>query len=290
MTSIQEEKAASQDADPQADIAAYRASAPAPQKRDTAPLRAAGLFIAMAVAGIALWAAATQGGAETSMAPTPAATWQRFTEVFSDPFYVNGMNSVGIFWHLTASLQRVLIGFGLAAAVAIPLGFALGSSKVLRWAVDPFVQILRPVSPLAWLPLGLALLQDAERTALFVIFISALWPVLLNTIEGVRNINPLYINLARTLEAKPLTRIRKIMLPAALPSIISGLRLSLSTSWLVIIAAEMLVGGRGMGYFVWNEWNKLNIPSIIVAIVIIGLVGLVLDRAIVALQKLVPNA
>jgi nitrate/nitrite transport system permease protein len=125
---------------------------------------------------------------------------------------------------------------------------------------------------------------------LFVIFISALWPVLLNTIEGVRNINPLYINLARTLEANPLTRIRKILLPAALPSIISGLRLSLSTSWLVIIAAEMLVGGRGMGYFVWNEWNKLNIPSIIVAIVIIGLVGLVLDRAIVALQKLVPNA
>ncbi|MGA9870727.1 MAG: ABC transporter permease [Rhodococcus sp. (in: high G+C Gram-positive bacteria)] len=244
----------------------------------------------ISVVFVGLWHVVTAGQAASGLAPTPAATWRRMVEILGDPFYVAGPNSVGVFWHLLASLQRVLIGFGLAAAMAIPLGLLLGTSTSLRWAVDPFVQILRPVSPLAWLPLGLALLRDAEATALFVIFMSALWPILLNTIDGVRSVNPLYLDLARTVEARQVTVIRKIVLPSALPTMITGLRMSLSTAWLVIIAAEMLVGGRGMGYFVWNEWNKLNIPSIIVAILLIGVVGLILDRAVTALQKLVPHA
>jgi len=260
------------------------------KSRSGAAIRAALLFLLLTVLFVGAWQMATSGANDSGLAPTPAETWQRLVDVLSDPFYVAGPNSVGIFWHLLASLQRVVIGFGLAAVVAIPLGFVLGTSTALRWAVDPFVQILRPVSPLAWLPLGLALLSDAEATALFVIFMSALWPILLNTIDGVRGVNPLYLDLARTVEADRGTVIRKILLPAALPSMITGLRMSLSTAWLVIIAAEMLVGGRGMGYFVWNEWNKLNIPSILVAILLIGVVGLVLDRAVTAIQKVVPNA
>jgi nitrate/nitrite transport system permease protein len=248
------------------------------------------LFALLSILFIGLWHVATAGQGESGLAPTPGATWHRLVEVIGDPFYIAGPNSVGIFWHLLASLQRVLIGFGLAAVIAIPLGFLLGTSTTVRWAMEPVVQILRPVSPLAWLPLGLALLRDAEATALFVIFMSALWPILLNTVDGVRNVDPLYLDLARTVEASRLTIIRKILLPSALPAVITGLRMSLSTSWLVIIAAEMLVGGRGMGYFVWNEWNKLNIPSIIVAILLIGVVGLVLDRAVITLQKLVPSA
>ncbi|NLU82516.1 ABC transporter permease [Rhodococcus sp. HNM0569] len=260
------------------------------KSRSGTAIRAAILFLLISILFVGMWQMATSAEGGSGLAPTPGETWQRLLDVLADPFYVAGPNSVGIFWHLLASLQRVVIGFGLAAVVAIPLGFILGTSTALRWAVDPFVQILRPVSPLAWLPLGLALLSDAEATALFVIFMSALWPILLNTIDGVRGVNPLYLDLARTVEAGRITVVRRILLPAALPSMITGLRMSLSTAWLVIIAAEMLVGGRGMGYFVWNEWNKLNIPSILVAILLIGVVGLVLDRAVTALQKVVPNA
>ncbi|MDV3357224.1 ABC transporter permease [Dietzia sp. IN118] len=238
---------------------------------------------------IGLWNMATTGD-DGGLAPTPAATLSSAIEILSDPFYREGINSVGVFWHLLASLQRVLTGFLVAAVIAIPLGFLLGSVRSARWGLDPIIQILRPVSPLAWLPLGLALLRDAERTALFVIIMSALWPLLLNTIEGVRSVNPLHLQLARTVEAGRWRVIRSILLPSALPQMITGLRLSLSTSWLVIIAAEMLVGGRGMGYFVWNMWNKLDIPAICVAILIIGLVGLALDRAVSALHKVVPHA
>ncbi|MEH6819832.1 ABC transporter permease [Dietzia psychralcaliphila] len=246
------------------------------------------LFVTTAVF-IGLWNMATSGN-DGGLAPTPAATLRSAIEILSDPFYREGINSVGVFWHLLASLQRVLTGFLVAAVIAIPLGFLLGSVRSARWGLDPIIQILRPVSPLAWLPLGLALLRDAERTALFVIIMSALWPLLLNTIEGVRSVNPLHLQLARTVEAGRWRVIRSILLPSALPQMITGLRLSLSTSWLVIIAAEMLVGGRGMGYFVWNMWNKLDIPAICVAILIIGLVGLALDRAVSALHKVVPHA
>lgn len=247
-------------------------------------------FLTAAGALLWVWQSMTGELNDGGLAPTPSATWKRLLEVLTTAFMVDGPNNVGIFWHLIASLQRVLIGFGLAAAVAVPLGFLLGRSRVLSAALDPFIQILRPVSPLAWLPLGLAVMRNSESTALFVIFISALWPVLINTIDGVRRVNPLYLSLAQTLEATPFTTTFRILLPVTLPAIVTGLRTSLSTAWLVIIAAEMIVGGRGMGYFVWNEWNSLNTPSIVVAILIIGLIGFALDRCVAALQNLVPKA
>ena len=211
----------------------------------------------------------------------------RGVEILSDPFYQDGPASVGIFWHLMASLRRVLFGFLLAAIIALPVGFILGRSTTLRWAVDPVVQVLRPVSPLAWLPLGLALLKDAENTAVFVILLSALWPILISTIDAVRSVNPTYINLADTIGTSWWSRIVYIWLPASLPGIITGLRLSLSTAWLVIVAAEMLIGGRGVGFFVWNAWNRLDIDAIVVAIFIIGIAGLILDHLVGALQKVV---
>lgn len=222
--------------------------------------------------------------------PGPADVWPRGTEILADPFYRDGPSSVGIFWHLMASLRRVLIGFLIAAAIAIPVGFLLGMITPLRWGLEPLVQVLRPVSPLAWLPIGLALLRDSENTALFVIIMSALWPMLLQTISGVMGINPLYRDLARTPGTNRRDTFRHILLPATLPSIVTGMRLSLSTAWLVIIAAEMLVGGRGMGYFVWNMWNRLDIAAIVVAIVIIGVVGFVLDQIVSNIQKVVPSA
>lgn len=247
------------------------------------------LFLAISVVGIGIWSVATADQGADGLAPTPGGTWDQLVTILKDPFYVTGPASVGIFWHLVASLQRVLTGFLLAAVIAIPLGFLLGNSARIRWATEPFVQVLRPVSPLAWLPLGLALLRDSENTAIFVIVMASLWPILLNTIDGVQKVNPLYMQLARTLEASRAQVIRSIQLPAALPSILTGLRLSLSTGWLVIIAAEMLVGSRGMGYFVWNQWNRLSVPAIVVAILLIGAVGFVLDRLVVWGAKQIPH-
>ncbi|WP_394281734.1 ABC transporter permease [Corynebacterium sp.] len=245
------------------------------------------LGLAIFAAFIALWQLCVSAGWLSDIAPTPARTLQRAIEILSDPFFREGPASVGIFWHMVASLVRVLVGFVIAMVIAIPLGFWLGSSTVLRRAVDPMVQILRPVSPLAWLPLGLALLRDAENTAVFVIVLSALWPTLLNTIEAVRGIHPTYRNLAATLGSTTWQRLIYVVAPAAMPGIVTGMRQSLSTSWLVIVAAEMLVGGQGIGFFVWNMWNRLDVDAIVVAIVLIGLVGLVLDYLVASLQKVV---
>lgn len=252
-----------------------------------APWKAPLLGIAIFAAFIAIWQAVASAGLLSDIAPTPARTLQRGIEILSDPFYRDGPASVGIFWHMVASLRRVLVGFLIAMAIAIPLGFWLGQSTVLRRAVDPFVQILRPVSPLAWLPLGLALLRDAENTAVFVIILSALWPTLLYTIEAVRGIHPTYQNLAATLGSNWWQRLVYITAPASLPGIITGMRQSLSTAWLVIVAAEMLVGGQGVGFFVWNMWNRLDVDAIVVAIILIGLIGLVLDYLVASLQKVV---
>lgn len=251
------------------------------------PRNAVFLGVALLASFIGLWQLAASSGWISDLAPTPARTASRAVELLSDPFYRDGPASQGLFWHLLASLRRVLIGFGIATVIAVPLGFVLGRSTTLRWAVDPMVQILRPVSPLAWLPLGLALLSDAERTAIFVIVLSALWPTLVNTIDAVRNIHPTYLDLTATLGTSWWSTVTYVMLPSALPGIVTGLRLSLSTSWLVIIAAEMLVGGEGIGFFVWNMWNRLDIDAIVVSIVIIGLTGLILDHLIAALQKVV---
>ncbi|QUL78481.1 ABC transporter permease [Brevibacterium sp. SMBL_HHYL_HB1] len=249
-----------------------------------------GLFLIVAAVVILIWQLLTAGYDDGGLAPTPAASWHRLIEVVSTAFVFRPPNDVGIVFHLIASLRRVLIGFGLAALIAIPLGLVLGSSRTLESALDPIVQVLRPVSPLAWLPIGLAILRDSEATAVFVIFMASLWIILINTIDGVHRIDPAYLDLARTLETTPLRRILRITLPATVPAIVTGLRTSLSTAWLVIIAAEMIVGSRGMGTFVWNEWNAMNIDSIVVAILIIGLVGFLLDRAVSQLHRLVPAA
>lgn len=251
------------------------------------PLNAVILGLVVFAAFIGVWQLAASAGWLSDLAPTPARTLERGVEILSDPFYRDGPASVGIFWHLVASLRRVVVGFLIAMAIAIPLGFLLGASTTLRRAVDPMVQILRPVSPLAWLPLGLALLRDAENTSIFVIILSALWPTLVNTIDAVRNIHPTYLDLTATLGTPWWQRIVYVWFPSALPGIITGMRLSLSTSWLVIVAAEMLVGGQGIGFFVWNMWNRLDIDAIVVAIVIIGVTGLILDHLIAALQKVV---
>ena len=251
------------------------------------PLHAVIIGVVMFILTIGIWQFSANAGWISDIAPTPANTFARGVEILSDPFYQDGPASVGIFWHLMASLRRVLFGFLLAAIIALPVGFILGRSTTLRWAVDPVVQVLRPVSPLAWLPLGLALLKDAENTAVFVILLSALWPILINTIDAVRSVNPTYINLADTIGTSWWSRIVYIWLPASLPGIITGLRLSLSTAWLVIVAAEMLIGGRGVGFFVWNAWNRLDIDAIVVAIFIIGIAGFILDHLVGALQKVV---
>ena len=266
---------------------ALQRRAKAQRSRDR--IRTTGLFLLFLLAFLGIWHLATAGLDDGGLAPTPAATWDRLLEILSDAFLLDGPNNVGIFYHLLASIQRVLIGFGLAVVIAIPLGLLLGTSRIFNDGLDPFIQVFKPVSPLAWLPLGLALLRDSQMTAIFVIFMAALWPILIATIDGVRRVNPLYLDLASTLEADTKTRTFKVLLPATLPSIVTGLRTALSTAWLVIVAAEMIVGGRGMGHFVWNEWNALNTPSIVVAIVIIGGVGFILDRSIAQLQRLVPK-
>lgn len=275
-----------------------RTTTPAPQAlqvqaqraRTRHRVKATALFAGFLALFIGLWQLATMGYDDGGLAATPAGSWQRLLEVLSGAFTHNPPNDVGIVFHLLASLQRVLLGFGLAALVAIPLGLLLGTNRTINAALEPFIQVLRPVSPLAWLPLGLALLRDSEATAIFVIFMASLWIILINTIDGVRRVNPLYLDLARTLEATSVNRTFKVLLPASLPGIVTGLRTALSTAWLVIVAAEMIVGSRGMGTFVWTEWNALRIDSIVVAILIIGAAGLLLDRSIAQLHRLIPKS
>lgn len=259
------------------------------KRRRTPDLRPLLVLSGIIAAFLMVWQAAYSWGVMSALAPSPGQVTAQFVDTMSRPFYVDGTNSVGIFWHLVSSLRRVAIGFLAAVAVAVPLGFWLGTSKVMGRAVDPLVQVLRPVSPLAWLPIGLAMLQDSELTALFVIFMSSLWPILLNTIAGVRSTPTLYLDLCKTLKAGRWTVARKVVFPASLPSIVTGMRISLGIAWLVIIAAEMLIGGRGMGYIVWNSWNNLEIPTIIVAIGVIGFVGILLDVAVRQLERLVPR-
>ena len=265
-------------------------AAPSPQRppwwRRWVDLRSVGLFLGLLAVLLVVWELLARSGVLSPLAPSVGDVAVRAVEVLANPFSVDG-NEVGIGWDLVGSLQRVMIGFGAAALVGVPMGFLIGVSPMVSAAVDPFVQVLRPVSPLAWLPLGLALLQDSQSTALFVIFITSLWPIVLNTSQGVCAVPRSYLDLARTVEASRWTTARRVLFPAALPSIVTGLRLSLGIAWVVIVAAEMLMGGEGIGFFVWNEWNNLNIASIVVAIVVIGVVGLGLDRALGLLERTV---
>jgi nitrate/nitrite transport system permease protein len=248
-------------------------------------LQALGLFLLLLGSFLTIWEVGVQFKLFSPVIPLASRTIADCWGWIIDPFYDNGPNDKGIGWHLLASLQRVLLGFSIGSAIAIPLGILIGLSPVASKAVDPFIQLLRPVSPLAWLPLGLGILKSSEGTALFVIAISSIWPTLINTKFGVSTVSRDYLNVARTLGANRWRTVSKVILPAAAPSIVAGLRISIGISWLVIVAAEMIVGGVGLGAFVWNEWNNLNMTSIITAIVVIGMVGVVLDRILALVQS-----
>ncbi|HEY1130440.1 MAG TPA: nitrate ABC transporter permease [Roseateles sp.] len=208
----------------------------------------------------------------------------------TEPFYDRGPNDKGIGLQLAYSLGRVGLGYLLAALVAIPLGFVIGMSPLVRRALDPFIQVLKPVSPLAWMPLALYTIKDSAASGIFVIFICSLWPMLINTAFGVAGVRREWLNVARTLEVNPLRSAFEVILPAAAPTILTGMRISMGIAWLVIVAAEMLVGGTGIGYFVWNEWNNLSLPNVIFAILVIGLVGMSLDLLFARAQKAVTYA
>ncbi|CAB3904695.1 Bicarbonate transport system permease protein CmpB [Achromobacter animicus] len=217
--------------------------------------------------------------------PTPGVTWHAAVELFSDPFYDNGPNDKGIGWNLLASLERVAIGFGLAALVGIPVGFAIGRYAAVRAMFSPIVSLLRPVSPLAWLPLGLLLFKAANPAAIWAIFICSIWPMIINTAVGVSRVPHDYLNVARVLNLSEWKVTTKVLLPAVLPYMLTGVRLSIGTAWLVIVAAEMLTGGTGIGFWLWDEWNNLKVEHIVIAIFVIGIVGLLLETLLVALAR-----
>lgn len=217
--------------------------------------------------------------------PTPQVTFHEAVKMFSDPFYRNSPNDQGIGWNLLASLQRVAVGFGLAALVGIPLGFVIGRVKFVSAMFSPIISLLKPVSPLAWLPIGLLVFQSANPAAIWSIFICSIWPMIINTAVGVQRVPQDYMNVARVLNLSEWKILTKILLPSALPYVLTGVRLSIGTAWLVIVAAEMLTGGVGIGFWVWDEWNNLNVPHIIIAIVAIGFVGLLLEQALMALAR-----
>jgi nitrate/nitrite transport system permease protein len=234
--------------------------------------------------------AALMGGAaakSNSGLPTPMDVANTFWDMLSKPFYDNGPNDKGIGIQLAYSLARVVIGFFFAALVAVPLGFLVGMSPVMHRALNPFIQLLKPISPLAWMPLALYTIKDSSISAVFVIFICSLWPMLINTAHGVATVKREWLNVARTMEVNPLRKALQVILPAAAPTILTGMRISMGIAWLVIVAAEMLVGGTGIGYFVWNEWNNLSLTNVIFAILMIGLVGMALDLMFGWLSKLV---
>jgi nitrate/nitrite transport system permease protein len=231
---------------------------------------------------VALWALVANSGQSI---PGPAETWTAAVELFSDPFYDNGPNDQGIGWNVLNSLYRVGLGFGAAALVGIPLGFMIGRFDFLNRMLSPIISILRPVSPLAWLPIGLLVLQKAEPASIWVIFISSIWPMVLNTAAGVQRIPQDYMNVARVLNLSEFKVFTRILFPAVLPYVLTGVRLSIGVAWLVIVAAEMLTGGVGIGFWVWDEWNNLNVAHIIIAIFVVGIVGLLLEQALMLLAR-----
>ncbi len=276
-------------------------------------LRAAAVSLLLLVALLGVWHVATQpaavaagtaglsaeqleylkmmgkdpGAQKASGFPTLAQTGAAIWKQLSDPFYDNGPNDKGIAIQLAHSLGRVALGFLLACLVAVPLGFAIGMSPLLHRALDPFIQVLKPISPLAWMPLALYTIKDSSVSGVFVIFICSVWPMLINTAFGVASVRRDWLAVAATLEVRPLRKALRVVLPAAAPTILTGMRISMGIAWLVIVAAEMLVGGTGIGYFLWNEWNNLSLTNVIFAILVIGVVGMLLDLAFARLQKLV---
>ncbi|HEX4327945.1 MAG TPA: nitrate ABC transporter permease [Burkholderiales bacterium] len=224
---------------------------------------------------------------KTTGFPTPAQMGETAWKHLSNPFYDNGPNDKGIGIQLAWSLGRVGLGFLIAAIVAVPLGFLIGMSPLLSRALNPFIQVLKPISPLAWMPIALYTIKDSSISGIFVIFICSIWPMLINTAFGVASVRRDWLNVAKTLEVSPLRKAFLVILPAAAPTILTGMRISMGIAWLVIVAAEMLVGGTGIGYFVWNEWNNLSLTNVIFAILMIGVVGMLLDLLFGRLQKMV---
>jgi nitrate/nitrite transport system permease protein len=269
-------------------------------------LRAAAVSVALFVAFILAWHLGTRGiGAVQQMDPEyaklmgvtatqgksampgPLDVGEKLWEHAKRPFYDNGPNDKGVGIQLAYSIARVFVGYLLAVAVAIPIGFLIGMSPLMSKALNPFIQVLKPISPLAWMPLALYTIKDSSLSSIFVIFICSLWPMLINTAFGVATTRREWLNVARTLEVGTLRRAFTIILPAAAPTILTGMRISIGIAWLVIVAAEMLVGGTGIGYFVWNEWNNLSITNVINAILLIGVVGMLLDLILARLTRLV---
>jgi nitrate/nitrite transport system permease protein len=269
-------------------------------------LRAAVVSVALFVAFVLAWHVATRGTGQVaqmdpeyaklmgatatqgkSSMPGPLDVGAKLWEHLKRPFYDNGPNDKGVGIQLAYSIARVMIGYFIAVAVAIPIGFLIGMSPLMSKALDPFIQVLKPISPLAWMPLALYTIKDSGLSSIFVIFICSVWPMLINTAFGVAAVRKEWLNVARTLEVGVFRRAFTIILPAAAPTILTGMRISIGIAWLVIVAAEMLVGGTGIGYFVWNEWNNLSITNVITAILLIGVVGMVLDQLLARATKLV---
>ena len=235
--------------------------------------------------------AALMGGADDlARVPNPSEIAIEAAAQLSDPFYDAGPNDKGIGLQLLYSLGRVLSGYALAVAVAVPLGFVIGMSPLMYKALDPFIQVLKPISPLAWMPLALFIIKDSILSSIFVIFICSVWPILINTAFGVAGVRRDWLNVARTLELSRLRTAFTVILPAAAPTILTGMRISIGIAWLVIVAAEMLVGGTGIGYYVWNEWNNLDLTSVVFSILMIGVIGMLLDLTLSALTRAVTYA
>ena len=224
-----------------------------------------------------------------STLPPPSRVYKDTKELIFDPFFDHGGIDKGLFWHLSASLQRVAFGYSLAAIVGIELGTLVGQSVWAMRGLDPIFQVLRTIPPLAWLPLSLAAFRDGHPSAIFVIFITSIWPIIINTAVGIRNIPQDYRNVAAVVQLSPLEFFWKIMIPAAAPYIFTGLRIGIGLSWLAIVAAEMLIGGVGIGFFIWDAWNSSHISEIILALFYVGIIGFVLDRMIAGLARIVTH-
>src|SRR5881396_4201211 len=222
-----------------------------------------------------------------STLPPPSKVFKDTKELIFDPFFDRGGIDKGLFWHLSASLQRVALGYSLAAIAGIGLGTLVGQSVWAMRGLDPLFQVLRTIPPLAWLPLSLAAFRDGQPSAIFVIFITSVWPIIINTAVGIRNIPQDYRNVAAVVQLNPLEFFSKIMIPAAAPYIFTGLRIGIGLSWLAIVAAEMLIGGVGIGFFIWDAWNSSRLSDIVVALSYIGLIGFVLDRIVALLATIV---
>jgi len=225
-------------------------------------------------------------GGPTASLPPPSKIWTESSDLILDPFFVAGSQDIGLGWRVLTSLERVAIGFGLSAVVGVMLGALVGQSVWAMRGLDPIFQVLRTVPPLAWLPISLAAFRDANPSAIFVIFVTAIWPIVINTAVGIRNIPQDYRNVAAVLRLNHLEFFWRIMIPSAAPYIFTGLRIGIGLSWLAIVAAEMLTGGVGIGFFIWDAWNSSRLPDIIVALVYIGAVGFVLDRVVAGIGNL----